>query len=94
AGGCPPAELTDLRRVSGEHRAEVALGMVFAIKARDHAGYVPPHSAQAATALGDLSADAAVRLADGTAVHDDAGDVPAYELWRQKIRAHFISLPA
>jgi hypothetical protein len=36
-----------------------------------------------------------VELADGTAVHDGGtAEAPAYELWRQKIRAHFASLPA
>ena len=95
AGGCPPEDLARLREGAGEHRPEVALGTVFAVKARVYAGFVPAHSALAATVLADLSVDAAVELADGTAVHDGGtAEVPAYELWRQKIRAHFASLPA
>jgi hypothetical protein len=94
AGGCPPEGLAQLRAGAGEYRAEVALGMVFAVKARAYAGYVPAHTDWAAAALGDLSIAAAVELADGTAVHDSTSDtIPPYEFWRQKIRAHFASLP-
>jgi enediyne biosynthesis protein E2 len=93
AGGCPPAGLVALRAAAGEHRDQLALGMTFAAKARTYAGFVPEHTGQAVHAFGDLTVDAAVRLADGTAVHD-AGRAaePPYELWRQKIRAHFGSL--
>ncbi|GAB3885173.1 hypothetical protein GCM10029964_047410 [Kibdelosporangium lantanae] len=95
AGGCPADDLAVLRRAAGEHRAEVALGMVFAVKARVHAGHTPTHAEQAAAVLGDLTVAGAVELADGTAVHEGGtATAPAYELWRQKIRAHFASLPA
>ncbi|WP_410582780.1 DUF1702 family protein [Amycolatopsis sp. lyj-108] len=95
AGGCPPDGLADLRRAAGRYRPDLALGMVFAAKARVHAGFVPEHSEQAVRAFGDLTVDAAVRLADGTAVHDGGSPAePPYELWRQKIRAHFASLDA
>jgi hypothetical protein len=95
AGGCPPEGLLSLRANAGDHRADMALGMTFAVRARTYAGFLPPHTAQAAAALGDLTIDAAVELADGTAVHDNGTDSePPYELWRQKIRAHFASLPA
>jgi hypothetical protein len=94
AGGATGEDLAGLRRAAGEYRAEVALGMVFAVKARVYAGFVPAHTDIAAAALGDLPVAAAVQLADGTAVHDsDSATIPAYELWRQKIRAHFGSLP-
>jgi enediyne biosynthesis protein E2 len=94
AGGAEADGLRGLRRLAGRHRDEVALGMVFAVKARAYAGFVPEHTEWAASALGEMSIDAAVALADGTVVHGDGGDAaPTYELWRQKIRAHFASLP-
>jgi enediyne biosynthesis protein E2 len=90
AGGTSRHSLRTLRQTAGEHRAEAALGMVFAVKARTYAGFVPEHTEAAADALGDMSVEAATELADSTAVHDNGTDNdPPYELWRQKIRANF-----
>lgn len=90
AGGCGMEELAVLRRLAGEHQAELALGSVFAVKARVHSGFVPPHSAIAASALTDLSIRAADALADDTTPGaGDEGPVPAYEVWRGNIRRHF-----
>ncbi|GLU48725.1 DUF1702 family protein [Nocardiopsis ansamitocini] len=90
AGGCDDADLTSLRGRSGEHRAHLAQGAVFATKARHFSGFVAPHTHGAIGALADLDVTGAVALADGTAVEPGTVDgVPAYELWREKIRAHF-----
>ncbi|PZF93711.1 DUF1702 family protein [Micromonospora deserti] len=91
AGGCGEADLAALRRWAGPHAAELALGSVFAIRARVHAGFVPPHSAVAAAALAGLSVPAAVALADDTAPGgaDADGATPPYEIWRTAIRRHF-----
>jgi enediyne biosynthesis protein E2 len=63
---------------------------VFATKARVYSGTVPEHTATACSALTDMSVDKAVSLADDTAVTTSStGSEPAYELWRQRIRAHF-----
>ncbi|MEV7008601.1 DUF1702 family protein [Streptosporangium sp. NPDC051022] len=91
AGGCGPEALAALRRQAGEHRAELAQGVVFAVKARHHAGFVPPHTEVAASVLAGLSVEAAVALADGTAVQRGSDTSPAYELWRRAVRAHFLS---
>lgn len=89
AGGGDPASLAALRDLAGQYRPELSQGVVFAAKARTFAGYVPPHTEVAAAVLADLSVEDAVALADGTAV-DGAGDgVPAYELWRGRVRARF-----
>ena len=48
AGGGQPAELAALVQVAGEHAAELALGSVFAVKARTYAGFVPQHTVSAA----------------------------------------------
>ncbi|MBA0125333.1 DUF1702 family protein [Haloechinothrix sp. YIM 98757] len=91
AGGASPDDLAKLRVLSGEHIAEVALGAVFAAKARSYAGFVPSHTELATTALAELSVTDAAAIADraGVAEGDTAagGEVPAYELWRGRIRA-------
>ncbi|MGQ0842203.1 DUF1702 family protein [Actinokineospora sp.] len=88
AGGCPEPGLATLRAAAGEYWSELALGVVFAIKARTYAEFVPAHSALAARTLADLSVEAAVEIADSTAVHTNGSTAePAYELWRARIRA-------
>jgi enediyne biosynthesis protein E2 len=93
AGGCTGEELAALRDAAGGYAAELALGSVFAIKARTYSGFVPAHTETAAAALTGMAIEDAVTLADstavGTAAAADAGTTPAYELWRQNIRAHF-----
>jgi enediyne biosynthesis protein E2 len=92
AGGADRMTLRRLVVAAGEYRPEVALGTVFAVKARQFAGHLPDHTRLAADALAGLSVDAAVALADRTAVRPDdegPGGTPAYELWRDRIRAEF-----
>ena len=52
AGGTSRHGLRILRQTAGEHRAEAALGMVFAVKARTYARFVPEHTEAAAAAPG------------------------------------------
>ncbi|WP_158851251.1 DUF1702 family protein [Saccharothrix deserti] len=93
AGGGTAAELATLPGAADAHHAELALGSVFAMKARINAGFVPEHSASALEALTGMTHDAASDLADRTAVRsDDDGPVPDYERWRQRIRAHFTTV--
>jgi hypothetical protein len=88
AGGCGPDALAALRRESGGHAAELAVGAIFAAKARSYAGLVPAQTELAVAAFCDLPVPGAVALADDTAVESgSSGSVPAYELWRQNIRA-------
>jgi enediyne biosynthesis protein E2 len=87
AGGCGPDGLAALRRAAGSYWPELALGVVFAAKARTYAGLVPAATEVAATALADISVQGAARLADATRPDDRFTDqVPAYELWRRNIR--------
>ncbi|MBB5870082.1 hypothetical protein F4553_003461 [Allocatelliglobosispora scoriae] len=90
AGGGGSDDLAVLRRHAGEHSDELALGSVFATKARVHGGFVPPHSALATAALTGLSVRAANALADDTEPPiGTVGAVPTYETWRANIRRHF-----
>lgn len=90
AGGCPPEGMAELRKSADEHWAELALGAVFAVKARTHAGFVPEHTVLANEQLTDLSIEGASALSDRTEVGPDgSGPLPQYEIWRRRIRAHF-----
>ncbi|GGK91251.1 hypothetical protein Sme01_52330 [Sphaerisporangium melleum] len=89
AGGSTAEGLAALRDAAGEYLPELAQGSVFAAKARDFSGFVPEHTEVAASVLAGLSMPAAVALADATAVEAGPGAVPAYELWRRAVRAHF-----
>ncbi|MEO3867451.1 DUF1702 family protein [Nonomuraea sp. B12E4] len=91
AGGSDGERLGELRQAAGGHAAELAQGAVFAAKARSFAGYVPAHTEAATDALTGLSVAEAAALADeGGVAHDTSGPVPAYERWRQNVRAHFL----
>ena len=88
AGGCPGAGLAELRKSAGDYWPELALGSVFAVKARAYAGFVPDHTVQANEHLTNLSIEGANALADRTEVASAAdGPLPAYEIWRRRIRA-------
>jgi hypothetical protein len=90
AGGCPPDGLARLREEAGRYWAELALGAVFAVKGRSYAGYVPEHTVLASEQLTGLSVEGADALADRTEVEPHgSGPLPQYEIWRQRIRAHF-----
>ena len=90
-----PAALALLREESGPGLGHLAQGSVFAAKARHHAGFVPGHTEAAVGAFTGLSAEAAARLADdcAPAVVRDAG-VPAYEVWRTRVRERLAVIPA
>jgi enediyne biosynthesis protein E2 len=92
AGGCPAGGLASLRAAAGAYADEIALGSVFAAKARSYAGFVPEHSRVATETLTGLPVAEAVAVADATEVSPDetgpAGE-PAYEVWRERIRARF-----
>lgn len=89
AGGCSASDLAVLRRGAQPYEADLAQGAVFAAKARNFAGYEPPHTEAAIQALAGLSVEKAALLADDCTV-DQAGlessTMPRYEVWRAKIR--------
>jgi enediyne biosynthesis protein E2 len=93
AGGCDARGYSVLRRAAGEFQPELAQGMVFAAKARSYSGFVPEHTHVAAGALAGISVDAAVAVADDSEVKASQGasdTVPTYEMWRGRIREHFV----
>lgn len=90
AGGAGPDDLAWLRTEAGDLWPELALGAALAIKAKAAADCVGEDAEEAAGALSDLTADAAVTLVDTASVPTGESDsVPEYERWRRRIRAHF-----
>jgi hypothetical protein len=92
AGGADRRELAKLRESAGaDYHDELALGVVFAAKARTYADYVPEHTHLAAEVLAGSSVPGLQDVSDRAeaAESDDAGPVPQYELWRERIRAEF-----
>lgn len=90
AGGADEAELRALRDGAGPYAPDLAQGASFAAGARVRAGLVVPHNEVATRVLCGLTP------AEATKVNDDAlldlpstGDLPAYEVWRQRIRARY-----
>ena len=90
AGGVDLAALTALRRSSGAFAPHVAQGAAFAAKARQAAAIVTPDTEQAVRALCGVSTDSAAAIADEmrTALLSEGG-VPAYEVWRRRVRWAF-----
>jgi enediyne biosynthesis protein E2 len=91
AGGSDEAGLAALREHAGRCWPDLAVGVVFAASARAYAEFIPAHTEAACLALTDLSVDKAVSVGAETIVTAPAaGPEPAYEQWRQRIRARFI----
>lgn len=91
AGGVDEAALTALQQSIGDFLPYLAQGAAFAAKARQRAGNMTPHTEAACTLLCGLSAHEAALLTD-EALLDLPSDAeqPAFEVWRQRIQAHFV----
>jgi hypothetical protein len=75
---------------AGVYRACLAQGAAFASKARQRAGNLTDYTDLATRAFCGLSAQEAARLCDSTLENlAPTGEVPAYEVWRQRIQGHF-----
>jgi hypothetical protein len=91
AGGVEESDLELMRTLAGEHAPDGAQGAAFAAGARLLANLATPHTEMGTQVWCGMSA------AKAAAVTDDArdvlaqpdGDVPSFELWRQRIRQNF-----
>jgi hypothetical protein len=91
AGAVDRTAVEVLRDAAGHHRPQLAQGAAFAAKARERAGNPAAHTEMACQVFCGLSADKAARITDD-ALSDLPGDhdEPAYEVWRRRIREHFV----
>ncbi|WP_433496312.1 DUF1702 family protein [Sphaerimonospora sp. CA-214678] len=94
AGGADERELRRLREDAGPHRSQIAQGCAFAAEARVRAGLLGPHTTLAAEIFCGTSAEQAAlvtrRLRQEQSLQ--GGEVPAYEVWRQRVAGEFVSL--
>jgi hypothetical protein len=90
AGGVTEDALEALVKGSAEYRADIALGAVLALRARVVADLATPYSETAARVLCHRTAEQASEIAV-LAITDLPADgaVPAYEVFRQRIRNQF-----
>ncbi len=91
AGGAEVGELADMARLAGQYRPHAAQGAAFAAKARLLAGLVTPGTELGVKAYCDMSVEQASAVTDETrhGLPETDGQVPAYELWRERIRKRF-----
>lgn len=90
AGGVEQAALTAMREAAATYRAQLAQGASFAAKTRQKAGNLTEHTEMACRILCGISATSAAEITDHE-LKDLPYDreLPAYEIWRQRIQAHF-----
>lgn len=92
AGGASRQELEWFRDAAGPYRANVAQGAAFAAGARDLAGLTMPHNELATQVFCGMSVAEASRVTDeARAGLMDAGPLPSYEVWRQRIASEFVT---
>ncbi|MBV8678797.1 MAG: DUF1702 family protein, partial [Planctomycetaceae bacterium] len=90
AGGVERPTLEVLRAAAGSHRGALAQGAAFAAQARQRAGNPAPHTEAACRVYCALSADEAARVTDDALSElPSDGTVPAFEVWRGRIRERF-----
>ena len=90
AGRVEDGELKKLRELAGLFLPQLAQGAAFAAKARLRADNLTDYQERACGILCDLAANEAAALTDDAlrALPSD-GDLPAFEIWRQRIQRHF-----
>ncbi|MGP0065497.1 MAG: DUF1702 family protein [Isosphaeraceae bacterium] len=91
AGGVPAEVLETLIANAGPNHPHLAQGVAFAVKARERAGNPASHTDLACRIVCGMTTGDAARLTDHalTDLSDDHA-IPAYETWRQRIRANWI----
>jgi hypothetical protein len=93
AGGVDEDELRWFRDQAGKHAAQVAQGSAFGAEARIQAGLLVPHTELATQVFCGLPAEQAAQITHDTRPSPvDEGDMPAYEVWRQRTASEFVTL--
>ena len=93
AGGPDEAELTGFADRAGIHRHMVAQGSAFAAECRVLSDLVTPHTHLAVKVFcGTTPEKAAQRTIDLREGLEADGDLPTYEVWRQRIANEYVSL--
>lgn len=89
-GGVDRATIEKLPGAAGPHRAQLAVGVAIAAKARQQVGNPALHNEIACEVLCGLTSKDSADVADAALQRlPSGGGDPAYEIWRQRIRARF-----
>ncbi|WP_306867065.1 DUF1702 family protein [Streptosporangium brasiliense] len=93
AGGAHEGELQRFWQQAGEYRPLLAQGSAFAAEARCRAGLLVPHNHVATQVFCGTTPEQAAQICHETRPHGAVpGELPAYEVWRQRIAGEFVSL--
>jgi hypothetical protein len=88
AGGANRQAVERLRAAAGVYKAALAQGAAFAAKTRQRADNPAEHTEMACQVICRLSADRAAQLTDAMLQNlPEDGEMPAYEIWRQRIQS-------
>ncbi len=90
AGGAERAEIEELTSLARSHAPDLAQGAAFASQARRRAGNPTAHTDLACRVLCGCSAEEAAEVAVRSLANlEPEGELPAYEVWRRRIRTRF-----
>lgn len=90
AGGVESSAIEALSTAAAPYKSQLAQGACFAAKTRQRAGNPAEHTELACRILCSLSADDAAEVTDTALINlPRDGEVPSYEIWRQRIQARF-----
>jgi enediyne biosynthesis protein E3 len=93
AGAVDEAELRSFLKRGEAYRGQIAQGSAFAATARVRAGLTTPHTGLASGVLAGVTPDEAARICDLSLRQLPAdGEVPAFDVWRQRIAGSLTSL--
>jgi hypothetical protein len=90
AGGCEPLAIESLRSAADRHLPALAQGVAFAAKTRQRAANLNPHTEIVCHLICGKTADETAAITDA-ALEDlrEEDGLPAYEVWRSRIRNKF-----
>ena len=92
AGGAERADIEAVRQAANHYLPQLAQGAAFAAKARQRAGNAADHTETACQVLCGMSAAAAAEVTDRCLGDLPAGsELPAYELWRQRVQEQVVA---
>ena len=90
AGGASDTAIASIGEYGAAYGAQIAQGVAFAAKARLRARNLVEHTSRACRILCGTDANDAAAITDRCLVGlADTARVPAFELWRRRIAAHF-----
>lgn len=93
ACGAEEDELRRFAELAGPYRPQLAQGSAFAAEARVRPGLVVPATEIATRVFCGVPPEQAARISNESRPDQPIqGDVPAYEVWRQRIADQFVSL--